>query len=250
MYRAFTIPKHQPRPLQSGETTTARLVAAFLTALLSVGWPLGYASLETTAYAQVAQGEATAGEVAQVVDGEQHEDAAEPHEEATHAEEGEHGGGIWEVLARLVNFVILVGVLVYLLRAQAATYLRQRAEQITSDLVTAASTQEDAARQIEAIDRKRATLPQELETLKARGTEEIASEGASIRHAAERERERLLQQARREIDIRMRVARRELTEYAVHLVTQRAADGLRQSMTGEDHLRLANQYVSRMGGAE
>ncbi len=245
MYRAFTILEHPPRTLRFGETTTARLATVVMTVLLSVGWPLGYLSFETKTHAQ-----ATAGEAVQATDTEQHEDAAEPHEEATHAEEGEHGGGTWEVLARLVNFGILVGVLVYLLRAPAATYLHQRAEQITSDLATAASTREAAARQLEEIDRKLATLPQELEALKARGTEEIVSEEARIRQTAESERERLLQQARREIDMRMRIARRELTEYTAHLVTQRAAEGLRQSMTGEDHLRLADQFVSRMRGVE
>ena len=40
-----------------------------------------------------------------------------------HAAGEEHGGGVMDVVARLVNFAILVGTLVYLLRSPFATYL-------------------------------------------------------------------------------------------------------------------------------
>src|SRR5688572_30517885 len=55
---------------------------------------------------------------------------AHPPEEAhaadeTHAAAEEHAGGLMDVVARLVNFSILVGALVYLLRSPFAGYLQE-----------------------------------------------------------------------------------------------------------------------------
>ena len=60
-------------------------------------------------------------------------------------------------------------------------------------------------------------LPAELEALRAQGAREIAAEEARIRAAAAAERERLLEQARREIDLQVRVAERDLVSHAADL---------------------------------
>ena len=57
-------------------------------------------------------------------------------------------------------------------------------------------------------------LPAELEALKRQGAEDVKAEQARIAQAAADERTRLLEQTRREIDMRLRIARRELTEHA------------------------------------
>ena len=212
-------------------TAASCAVTAILALVLTVVWPLGRAALEAAVQPEAAAQPA--------------EDAAHVEDEA-HGEDAEHESGMWEVLARLVNFGILAGVLGFALRTPIATYLRQRAEQITADLQSAASTQMEATRQIEEIDRKLAALPGELQALKARGAEEVASEEARIRQAADGERERLLQQARREIEMRTRIARRELTELAAQLATDQAASRLRQAMTGQDHLRMVDQYMNQL----
>ena len=61
-------------------------------------------------------------------------------------------------------------------------------------------------------------LPAELETLRQQGAEDVKAEQARIAAAAVHERERLLEQTRREIDMRLRIAKRELTEHAAQLV--------------------------------
>ena len=94
-------------------------------------------------------------------------EAAHAPEEAHAAEE--HAGGIMETVARLINFSILAGTLVYLLRSPFAAYLIDRGTQIRSDLVNAAEMKRTAAAQIEEIDRKMAALPGELEALRLQG---------------------------------------------------------------------------------
>jgi F-type H+-transporting ATPase subunit b len=73
--------------------------------------------------------------------------------EALAAAEGEHEG-ILPTIARLFNFAVLVGVLVYFLRAPIAEYLRNRSTQIREALVTAAEMRKTATAQLEEIQRR------------------------------------------------------------------------------------------------
>lgn len=158
---------------------------------------------------------------------------------------GEHES-IVPTIARLLNFAILVGVLVYFLRAPIAEYLRTRSGQIRQDLVTAADTRRTATAQLDEIQRRLAALPAELEALKVRGAEDIAAEEARIAEASRADRERLLAQTRREIEMRLQLARRELTEHAARLAVQVARDRITRTITTEDQLRLLDRYTAQL----
>ena len=162
------------------------------------------------------------------------------------AEEGEHEG-ILPTIARLFNFAILAGVLVYFLRAPIQRYLQTRSEQIRHDLVTAAEMCRAATEQLQQIETQLASLPAELEALKVRGAEDIAAEEARIAETAKAERARLLDQTRREIEMRLRIARRELTEHAAQLAVQVAEQRITRAITPEDQLRLVDRYTAQVG---
>jgi F-type H+-transporting ATPase subunit b len=166
--------------------------------------------------------------------------------EEAHAAAEEHAGGVMDVVARLFNFSILVGTLVYLLRSPFGAYLNERGTQIRSDLVNAAEMKRTAAAQIEEIDRKMAALPGELEALRLQGSQEIAAEQARIRSAAAAERDRLLEQARREIDQQVKIAERELVNHAADLAVGLAGERIKKTITDEDQKRLTDRYVQQL----
>jgi F-type H+-transporting ATPase subunit b len=172
--------------------------------------------------------------------------------DALAAAEGEHEG-ILPTIARLFNFAILAGVLVYFLRAPIGEYLQTRSTQIRHDLVTAAEMRRTATAQLEQIQRQLASLPAEISALKARGAEDIAAEEARIAETAKGERERLVEQTRREIAMRLRVARRELTEHAAALAVQVAEQRIARTITPDDQLRLVDRYAAQLtqqGGSD
>jgi len=103
-----------------------------------------------------------------------------------------------------------------------------------------------AAAQIEEIERKMKALPAELEALRVQGAEEIAAEEARIAAAAATERNRLLEQARREIDVQVRIAERELVSHAADLAVGVAADRIKNNITDEDQKRLIDRYVQQL----
>jgi F0F1-type ATP synthase membrane subunit b/b' len=212
------------------------VVAAFVAAVLIV------AGAPSHAWAQPEQ----AGQKAPA------QSAAAPAAEATptgHAAESEgHGsGGLVPTIARLVNFLILAGTLVYFLRSPAATYLRNRKEQIRSDLVKAQQMRTAAAAQIAAIEERMKSLPAELDALRTSGAEEVAAEDARIRQAAAAERDRFLERARHDINAQLKLAERELIRHAADLAVAIATERIKTTITAADQARLVDRYLSQVG---
>jgi F-type H+-transporting ATPase subunit b len=162
--------------------------------------------------------------------------------------EGEHAEGnpVVEIIARVLNFGILVGALTYLLRGPIVSYLASRSTQIRQDLVAASEMRAAASAQLAEIERKMQALPAELESLRSQGAADVKAEQARIASAADAERARLLEQTRREIEMRLRIARRELTEHAAQLAVQVAEQRIRRAITPDDQLRLVDRYASQL----
>jgi F-type H+-transporting ATPase subunit b len=183
----------------------------------------------------------------------EHAAAAEHVAKAEHGgAEGEHGGGehgssIIGMVAKLFNFAILAGTLVYFLRAPLAEYLTGRKAQIRSELVKAADMKTSAATQLAAVDEKLAALPGELDALRQSGAAEVATEEARIRELAGKERERLLTQMNREIELHGKTAERELVRVAADRAVAAAEREIAGSMTPADHARLQDRYVAMVG---
>lgn len=172
--------------------------------------------------------------------------AAPQHEAATAEGEAPHGQTLLQSIAKVVNFAILGGVLVYFLKTPISSYLASRETHIRQDLVTASDMRATASAQLAEIDRKLKALPAELEALKVQGAEDVKAEQARIAQAAAAERERLIAQTRREIDSRLRTARRQLTEHAADLAVQIAEERIKRSITTDDQLRLVDRYAAQL----
>ncbi len=173
--------------------------------------------------------------------------AQQSHETAAASDAEEpHGQTLVQTVAKIVNFAILGGVLVYFLKTPISTYLVTRSTQIRQDLVTAAELRSTAAAQLAEIDRKLQALPAELEQLRVQGGQDVKAEQARIAQAAAEERERLIAQTRREIDARLRMARRQLTEHAAELAVKVAEERIKRSITLDDQLRLVDRYAAQL----
>lgn len=171
---------------------------------------------------------------------------AAPQHEAEAAGEEPHGQTLLQTVAKLANFAILAGVLVYYLKTPMSAYLVSRATAIRRDLVTASEMRASAAAQLAEIASKLESLPAEVASLKAQGAQDVAAEQARIAQAAAVERERLIQQTRREIEMRLGVARRELTEHAAQLAVRIAEERIKRTITLEDHVRLVDRYTAQL----
>ena len=169
---------------------------------------------------------------------------------ASEAAEAEHGNPIVPIVARLFNFAILAGTLVYFLRSPFNQYLADRGAQIRADLVKASELKASASTQLAAIDQKMAALPAELEAVRKTGAIEVDTEEARIRDAADKERARLLTQMSREIELRTKTAERDLAKVASARAIDIATDYIKKTMTEADHERLVERYLTQVGAAK
>ena len=165
--------------------------------------------------------------------------------EGEHAAAGEHGG-LSGLIWPTANFLVLVGALYYFMRRPLVDYLSGRSSQIRKDLIDAAELNRAATAQLADVDRKMQALPAELEALKTRGAQEIAAEEERIAGAAATDRARLLMQTRREIDVRLQTAQRQLSDHAADLALTLAQQRLTREMTPADHTRLVDRYVDQV----
>ena len=166
--------------------------------------------------------------------------------EAEHAEGEVHTETIWGPISRAFNSAVLFGVLYYFLRKPIAAYLASRDSEIRNDLVAAAEMKKTATAQLAELQQQMAALPSELERLRAYGQDEIAAEEARIEQVAAAERERLVEQTRREIDLQLRIAQRELVEHASNLAVGLARERIKKSITPDDQTRLVDRYLQQV----
>jgi F-type H+-transporting ATPase subunit b len=213
-----------------------RKLAALVSVCLAVAW------LAVAAAAQAPDAHAPAQPAA----------GAEHAAQDTHAAaaEGEHAagehGGLSGLIWPTINFVILAWLLHWFLRTPFVEYLNGRATQVRKDLVEAAELNRTATAQLAEVERRLQALPGEIDALKKRGVEEIAAEEERIASAAAADRARLLTQTRREIEVRLNAAQRELSEHAATLALRLAEQRLSQDMSAADHARLVDRYVQQV----
>ena len=170
---------------------------------------------------------------------------------AEHAAEAEHvEHSIGEMIMGLgwpiANFAIFVGVLYYFFNKPLKDYLANRHSTIRKDLVEAAELKAAANAQLQQIDQKLQALPGEITALRARGADEIKAEEQRIAAAAAADRERMLEQTRKEIDLQVRLAKKEILEHAADLSVQLATDRIKKEVTPADQDRLVDRYLSQV----
>ncbi len=150
----------------------------------------------------------------------------------------------------LANFVIFVGVLYYFLNQPLKDYLANRSATIRKELVEAAALNASAAAQLATIEQKLQALPGELDALRKRGAGEIEAEEQRIAAAAASDRDRLLEQTRREIDLQVRLAKKEILEHAADLSVQLATERIKIEITPADQNRLVDRYLDQVKGPQ
>ena len=166
------------------------------------------------------------------------------------AEDGHHDQSIGDMILGMgwpvANFIIFVGVIYYFGNGPLKEYLATRSATIRKDLVEAAELKAAANAQLATIEQKLQALPDELSALRTRGANDIVAEEKRIAAAAEADRERLLEQTRREIDLQVRLARKDLLEHAADLSVLLATERIKKEMTPADQDRLVDNYLTQV----
>lgn len=157
---------------------------------------------------------------------------------------------LWLGIGKSLNLILVIGVLVWVARKPLANFFMVRTQTIREQLAEAQKARQDAEARLAQIESAMSSLDRELGEIRAAAEKEAHEEYERLMAAADRDAEKIIDRARREIDGMTRAAQIELKAHAAELSVQLARDKMQNEMTEEDRHRLFERFVAKVGGRE
>jgi F-type H+-transporting ATPase subunit b len=163
---------------------------------------------------------------------------------AKSGEEKKAGLEIWQA----VNFVILAGVLGYLIKKNAGPLLTARSQEIRDGLAAGEKANAEAKAKSAEVDRRLAGLEKEIAGLREESRAERDHEAERLKREAQREMERIRQQAAADIESASKQARLEVQRHAARLALDLAEKKVRDRMSPDAQSSLVERFVIDLAG--
>ena len=144
---------------------------------------------------------------------------------------------------RWLNFALVMGVIIYLIRKVGAPYFRQNAQAISQSIRQAAEERAAAERELNEVSQKLAKIDLEIQDMRRTAANESAAQAERIRALARKEVERVAQAAQAEIVASERAAAMELRAAAARLATEHAAALIRARMNAVAEAGLFRSFI-------
>ncbi len=159
----------------------------------------------------------------------------------------EGGGALKDLIARFINFALMVIILFVVIRKSSMKdFFSSRREGIKKKLEELRKGKEEAESKVKELEEKLRAFEQEkkqiLEQFKAEG---LAEKERIIREAKERA-EQILQQAEFTIQREMEAAGARLREEVAELATKKAEQIISKHITDKDQEYLVNEFIERV----
>jgi F-type H+-transporting ATPase subunit b len=167
------------------------------------------------------------------------------------AEAGAHEGtqlflGIPVPVWQTVNLVAFLGLLVWLLRKPAATFFKDRRQEIEEGIRKTEESRKRAEQLAAEMEARLAKLDTELAAIHEHAKKEAVAEQAELLRLAEQDAQKIVDRVRADMETRVRHARKELTAYAGDLSVEIARDLLAKNVDAKDDERLLREGLSAL----
>ncbi len=160
--------------------------------------------------------------------------------------DGEHGGGLANLLWQAANLLLIVGVLAYFARKPLAEYMQQRRQGIQESLETSARILEQAETKLSEWNERAARLDAELGEIRETSRRLAEEERDKILAQAQATAERIRNDAQAAVDQELRRARSVLSAEAAELAVDLAAKLIADKVSDDDQQRLFDEFLSRV----
>jgi F-type H+-transporting ATPase subunit b len=161
----------------------------------------------------------------------------------------EHGGPKGWIITdtfRVMNFVVLAGVLYYLLKGPVAKALGDRIEGIREQLETLEAKKLEAERLLAEYDAKLAQMDQEAESIIAAYIKQGEETKAKLIEEARKAAEKLESQAQRNIDHQFEQAKLTLQSEITEKALEKAETVIKKGISAKDQKRLVEEYLDKV----
>jgi F-type H+-transporting ATPase subunit b len=144
------------------------------------------------------------------------------------------------------NFLLLVGLLGYLIKKHGAPLLQSRSQQIRESLEAGEKARVEAEARAAAVQAKIGNLDGEIAHIRTAAHTDLEREADRIRHDAEKELSRIERQTANEIESIGKHTRFELRQYAASLAMDLAEQKIRTSMSPDVQATLIDNFSGDM----
>jgi len=156
------------------------------------------------------------------------------------------GGGIGDLIWRVLNLALLLAVLVVFARKPLQAFFEERRDRIQGELQSAAQLRKEAEQRYAQWQRQLLHLDAELERVRANARERAEAERERILADARASAERIRSDAHVAVEQELRRAREQLREEASNLSIQLASELLQAQVTDTDRDRLLDEFIAKI----
>ena len=168
--------------------------------------------------------------------------SALPQERQPAAGQTEEQGDPW-IWWKWANFLILAGVLGYLISKNAGAMYRGQSEGIRRGITEAAKVKQDAEARAAQIDKRLDGIQGEIDALRSQARADMAVEAERIARETELHLSRLQQQSEQEIELMSKAARQQLKAYSAALALQLAEQQIRGRVSKDTQDLLVKVFI-------
>jgi len=162
------------------------------------------------------------------------------------AEGAGHGKASLDFAGRVINFVVLFGGLIYLLRKPLKAYFDQRVRDTAASLSSAEEGRREAEEKFRQSQSRLAELAVEVDLMKRQAEEAAREELERIFVAGIEEAERIRALTAQEIELQLKAGIKELSAFAIEHAVVQAEARLRRRLRAEDQARLIDRSIERL----
>ena len=165
------------------------------------------------------------------------------------AAEGGEGGGrqIWDLVWRVINFLILAAILWKLLADRIKKYFSDRRFEIAEMIETADKARIEAEKQFADYQSKLENIDKDIQEIRDAIMGELEAEKQRIIEEGKIVAERIIQQAKWSAEQEIIKAKNSLRNQVVDMAGDMASGLVTNSMTPEDQKRLIEEYLDKVG---
>jgi F-type H+-transporting ATPase subunit b len=162
---------------------------------------------------------------------------------------GEEGGSLVKEYAyKIINFVLIFGIVYYFARKPIKNMLKQRAELIEKSINEAQEAKEAAQKALQEAQTRLQTKDKEIEEIMSVSKQAGEQERQRIIEESERLKERIFEQAKVNIEYELKSAKEAIKAEAVEIAMELAEKKIKEKLTKEEQEKLLQESLTKIGG--
>ncbi len=159
---------------------------------------------------------------------------------------GGHGDKWMNFLYRVINFVLVVGIIYKLVGKRIRDFFSGRSYQIESELTDLENRRKEAEAKLKEVEGKIANLEQEREAILQAAREQGEAVKAQIIEKAKKSAEQIKEQAKITAEQEAKAAFDQVKAELADKIVEAAEKIIQERLSGDIHKKLINEYLTKV----